>query len=457
MSTHSEINHSSPAQEAPSPALIDLQPYTDAGRYLRRGIWTVLLGFCGLLLWACLAPLDKGVSVTGKVIVTDNRKVVQPTSSGRIAHLNIREGDIVQRGQILATLDTTPVQSLHDNLYLQLQEARIKEARLRAERDNLQQISEAVDSEYPPAESSFSLTLQQMRLSQQQLFSSRRSALRQELSAIKASILGTQAQFQGIQSLLNSYLTQYSLISEQLTGLRPLAKEGYIARNRLLDIERQATQLRGDIAQQHSSLQQTSQVISELEQRLLQRREEYQKEVRTQLAEVQLGIQDLTQRLKSARYDLQNTRILAPASGSIVGLTLHTEGSVVSSGQTLMEIVPANQPLQIDARLPIDLVDTISPGLTVELMFTAFNQSTTPRIDGIITLIGADQLIDSQTGVPYYPLRINVDEKEKQQIANLDIRPGMPVDAFIRTGERSMLNYLFKPLLDRLHTAFTEE
>ncbi len=121
-----------------------------------------------------------------------------------------------------------------------------------------------------------------------------------------------------------------------------------------------------------------------------------------------------------------------------------------------MEIVPDGQPLLIDAQLPIELVDRVSDGLPVELLFSAFNQSTTPRISGVRTH-RRDQLVEQQTGKPYYALRIHVDEQGKQQLAGLDIRPGMPVEAFIRTGERSLLNYLFKPLSDRLHLALTEE
>ncbi|MDG0800771.1 HlyD family type I secretion periplasmic adaptor subunit [Pectobacterium polaris] len=425
--------------------------HTDAGRYLKYGLWLVLIGFGGLLLWAGMAPLDKGVGVSGRVIVADNRKAVQPVSSGRIASLTVRDGDRVQAGQILATLDQTPAQAQRDNLVTQLQEAHAGEARLLAERDDLNTIA------FPAPTEQHSTVTQQIQIAQQQLFISRRAALQQERAAIQAAIIGTKAQSQGSQALLVSSQTQFQIISEQLRGLRPLAQEGYIARNRLLDVERQAAQLAGAIAQERNNRVQLQQQVVELEQKIQQRQNEYQKEVRAQLADTQRSIQDLTQRLKTAEYELQHTHIRAPASGTIVGLALHTEGGVVNSGQMLMEIVPEGQPLLIDAQLPIELVDRVSNGLPVELLFSAFNQSTTPRISGIVALIGADQLVEQQTGKPYYALRIHVDEQGKQQLAGLDVRPGMPVQAFIRTGERSLLNYLFKPLSDRLHLALTEE
>lgn len=431
--------------------------HTDTGRYVKRGLLIVALGFGSLLLWAGFAPLDKGVAVSGHVVVSDNRKAVQPLNSGRIAVLQVREGDQVQAGQVLATLDATTAQAQRDSLRIQWLEAAANEARLRAERDGLS------DIDFPPAlqhngeSHPLTASLPALRLAQRQLFASRRNAIAQELAAMDAAIAGIRAQIQGSQALLTSYQTQYQLTREQLDGLRPLAQEGYIARNRLLDAERQFAQLAGTLSQERHAIVQLQQRILELEQTRHQRQNEYQKDVRSQLSDIQLSWQDITQKLKTAEYELQNTQITAPVAGTVVGLTLHTQGGVVSGGQMLMEIVPEGQPLLIDAQLPVQLVDKTTTGLPVELLFTAFNQSTTPRISGVVTLVGADQLRDAQTGEPYYALRIRVDDAGKQQLQGFDVRPGMPVEAFIRTGERSMLNYVFKPLLDRLHIALTEE
>lgn len=235
--------------------------HTDAGRYLKHGLWLVLVGFGGLLLWAGMAPLDKGVAVSGRVIVADNRKAVQPVSSGRIASLTVRDGDRVQAGQVLATLDQTPAQAQRDNLVTQLQEAHAGEARLLAERDDLSTIA------FPAPTEQHSTVTQQIQIAQQQLFISRRAALQQERTAMQAAIIGAKAQSQGSQALLASSQTQFQIISEQLRGLRPLAQEGYIARNRLLDVERQAAQLAGAIAQERNNQVQLQQQVVELEQK----------------------------------------------------------------------------------------------------------------------------------------------------------------------------------------------
>ena len=185
--------------------------------------------------------------------------------------------------------------------------------------------------------------------------------------------------------------------------------------------------------------------------------EEYQKEVRTQLADTRVRTEDLRNRLASAEFELANSQLRAPVAGIVVGLDVFTEGGVIKPGQALMEIVPQGEPLLVEARVPVELADKVHAGLPVELMFSAFSQSTTPRVAGEVTLVSADRQVDERTDEPYYTLRAQVSDAGMAQLAGLQIRPGMPVEAFVRTGERSMLNYLFKPLLDRTHMALVEE
>ncbi|MBF3216755.1 HlyD family type I secretion periplasmic adaptor subunit, partial [Pseudomonas aeruginosa] len=167
--------------------------------------------------------------------------------------------------------------------------------------------------------------------------------------------------------------------------------------------------------------------------------------------------EELRNRLASARFDLANSEVRAPVAGLVVGQEVFTEGGVIAPGQQLMEILPERQPLLVDARLPVEMVDKVRVGLPVELMFSAFSQSTTPRVEGEVTLVSADRLLDERSEAPYYRVRIRVGEEGVRRLAGLEIRPGMPVEAFVRSGERSLLNYLFKPLADRTHLALGEE
>jgi len=430
--------------------------FTRPLKLVRYGVVSVAFLFTGMLVWALWAPLDKGVMVPGVVMVAENRKAVQPVSGGRIARLDVREGQYVRRGQVLVVLDDTSARALRDNLLHQRFEARTSQSRLLAERDDLPGVifQEEPVNTATVADPQF---MSELRAAEQQLFLSRRVSRQQETTAIRSAIDGMTAQISGAQAMADNYQSQWQLLRQQIQRLRPLAEQGYVATNRLSELERQCYQLSGARQQESSNIARLQQQRTELQYTLAQRNSDYQKEIHGQLIDIQNIQQDLSQRLRAAEYELDNTVITAPASGLVVGLALHTEGGVVGSGQVLMEIVPDKQPLQIAAQLPVNLIDKVSPGAQAELLFTAFNQSTTPRINGRITLVGADQLQNPATDQPYYALYIRVEGENNDFINTFNVRPGMPVEAFIRTGERSLFNYLFKPLSDRLKPAFTEE
>lgn len=271
------------------------------------------------------------------------------------------------------------------------------------------------------------------------------------------TIAGSEAQLRGTRDSQASKLAQRRALNEQLQGLRELARDGYIPRNRLLDSERLYAQIDGSIAEDFGRIGQLQRQILELRLRIRQTTEDFQKDLRSQLADTRIRTEDLRNRLTSAEFELANSQVRAPAAGVVVGLEVYTEGGVIKPGQPLMDIVPQDEPLLVEARVPVQLVDKVHPGLPVELMFSAFNQSTTPRVPGEVTLVSADRQVDERTEEPYYTLRATVSAQGMQQLQGLQIRPGMPVEAFVRTGERSMLNYLFKPLLDRTHMALVEE
>ncbi|WP_437880257.1 HlyD family type I secretion periplasmic adaptor subunit [Pseudomonas sp. LRF_L74] len=424
----------------------------DERRYSRMGWWLLLLGFGGFIAWAALAPLDKGVAVSGNVVVAGNRQAVQHPGGGVLERLLVRDGDAVQAGQLLVQVDATQAAAQRESLFVQRIDALARSARLEAERDDLATLTpprELAGDDDPRIATSLAL--------QQQLLDNRRAALRMELASMDESIAGNRALLDGLRAAKASKEAQRASMQEQLSGMRELAREGYVARNRLLESERLYAQLNGDISSDIGNIGRTERQVLELRLRLGQRHEEYQRDVRQQLAEARLQADDLGSRLRSAEFELAHTQLRAPVDGVVVGLDVFTEGGVIAPGQTLMEIVPRDAPLLVDAKVPVELVDKLHPGLDVELLFSAFNQSKTPRVDGKVTLVSADRLLDEKTDQPYYKLRVQVDEEGLRQLQGQVIRPGMPVEAFVRTGERSLLNYLFKPLADRTHMALVEE
>ena len=425
----------------------------DDTRYARLGWLLMLGGFLGFLGWAALAPLDKGVAVSGKVMVSGHRKVVQHPSGGIVERIDVRDGDKVVAGQVLIRLKETPLLGQAQSLRSQFYGSLASEARLNAERDGVASVSfptelTALASE-PEVASNQAL--------QRQLFDSRRQALLLDQQGIDESIAGAEAQLRGVRDSQASKVLQRTALAEQLQGLRELAREGYIPRNRLLDSERVYAQVLGSISEDYGRIGQLQRQVLEMRLKIRQLAEEYQKEVRTQLADTRVRTEDLRNRLASAEFELANSQLRAPVAGIVVGLDVFTEGGVIKPGQALMEIVPQGEPLLVEARVPVELADKVHAGLPVELMFSAFSQSTTPRVAGEVMLVSADRQVDERTDEPYYTLRAQVTEAGMAQLAGLQIRPGMPVEAFVRTGERSMLNYLFKPLLDRTHMALVEE
>lgn len=424
----------------------------DARFYVRLGWLLTLVGFGGFIAWAALAPLDQGISVPGTVVVSGKRKAVQSLAGGVVSRILVSEGQSVKQGQPLFRLDRTQVQADVQSLQAQYQLAWASLARWQSERDNLSQVVFPVHLSSDP-DPQLSLVLE----SQRQLFSSRREAQAREQAGLTASIDGAVAQLAGMRRARGDLQAQVDSLREQLENLKPLASQGYIPRNRLLEYQRQLSQVQRDLAQNSGDSARLEQGIVESRLNLQQRREEYQKEVRSQLAEAQLKSVTLEQQLTSAGFDLQHSEILAPADGVAVNLGVHTEGAVVRAGETLLEVVPQGTALEVEGRLPVNLVDKVAVQLPVDILFTAFNQNSTPRVSGEVALISADQLLDGKTGQPYYVLRSTVSEHALARLNGLVIRPGMPAELFVRTGERSLLNYLFKPLLDRAGTALTEQ
>jgi len=422
----------------------------DDKKYARLGWLLVLGGFAGFLGWAALAPLDKGVAVSGKVMVSGHSKTVQHPAGGIVERIEVRDGEVVSAGQVLIRLKETPLRGQMQSLRSQFLASLASEARLSAESEGLSAIVFGPELLSEP-DATVTLSLQQ------QLFSSRAQALATERQGLRETIAGTEAQVRGTRDSQASKVLQRTAMNEQLQGLRELARDGYIPRNRLLESERLYAQINGAIAEDSGRIGQLQRQALELRLRIRQLGEDFQKELRGQLAETRTRSDDLRNRLASAEFELANSLIRAPAAGVVVGLEVYTEGGVIKPGQALMDIVPQGEPLLVEARVPVQMVDKVHPGLPVELLFSAFNQSTTPRIAGEVTLVSADRQVDERTGEPYYTVRAQVSAAGIRQLEGLQIRPGMPVEAFVKTGERSMLNYLFKPLLDRTHMALVEE
>ena len=444
----------SPNPASPPPQPTEPPELNGDDRHARRwGWWLLLIGVGGFFAWAALAPLDEGVPAPGMVLVSTHRKTVQPLQSGLIDALLVKEGDQVQRGQLLVRLDATRATSELEIARGQLLVGQATEARLMAEQLGKERV------EFPP-------TLLERRQSdprvaqavalQQQLFQSRRANLAAELGAMRESIAGLEVQIAALHESTRSRTTQRELLKQEIEGQRELVKEGFLPRNRLSEQERSLAQLNALIAEDEGNLGRLQKQVAELKMRMAQRQQEYQKEVETQLSDVHREVSALEERIRALEFEVQNTEIRSPSDGKVVGLSVFTVGGVVQAGEHLMDIVPLDEPLRIDAQIPTRLIDRVHVGLPVDLMFTNFNASSTPRIPGVVAMVGADALVDPNTKQPYYKVQVEVTDDGMRKLGDNKVIPGMQVEVFIRTGERTLLTYLFKPLRDRMRPAMTE-
>ena len=449
------IENKAKATEVIAHDVTPLEVNTDARPYSRLGWLIVLLGFCGFLVWALTAPLDKGVPMGGTVAKESNRKSVQHLQGGTIQQILVKDGDVVKAGQTLVRMNPVVAKSAFEITDSQYLTARATQARLEAERDGRKTIEFPADLMQRKNEPHVA----ELLALQSQLLLSRTSSLQSELGSMDESMAGLKVQIQGLEESRDSQKEQIKLLKEQLDGMRELAKEGYVARNRMLELERTYAQLQGAVSENIGNIGRARSQVIELTLRKAQRREDYQKEVRTQLADAQKEADALGARLEAQKYDLANVEVKAPVDGTVVNLAVFTEGGVVNPGFKMMDIVPADDPLIVEGNLPTNLVDKVHAGLKVELIFAAFNTNRTPHIEGEVETVSADRSVDERSGMPYYKVRVKVTPAGQKMIAahKLHIIPGMPVELFVKTGERTMMNYLLKPVFDRAKSSMSED
>lgn len=409
-------------------------------RFVRLGLWVLLLGFGGFLTWAALVPLDAGVPAPGTAVVESKRKTISHLEGGIVKQIHVKEAQYVEAGQALITLDDTIVAANYQGALKQYYARLAQRARLEAERLDRPTI------EFPPilkAAGSEGEAALQMG-AQQQLFFARRSALDQQIRVLRAQVETYLAEARAKKQ-------QLVFLSEQLGGIRSLAKEGYVARNDQFDLERQTIELRNQIDLAERQAQETR-------LKLAQVRQDYRKEVETELAEVIHELAVIEEKVKALKDQLDRTVIRAPVAGYVTGLAVHTIGGVIKPGEVLMDIVPENERLLFEAKVPAQFIDRVHPGLLADIQLQAFLSQPQLFIEGKVVSVSADLLADSNPQLPpYYLARIEVTEKGKRQLGQRYLQPGMAATVIIKTGEQTFLEYLMRPLLRRLHTALTEE
>ncbi|MCO7519005.1 MULTISPECIES: HlyD family type I secretion periplasmic adaptor subunit [unclassified Pseudomonas] len=426
----------------------------DVGKPARWGLWLVLAGFGGFLLWSWLAPLDAGVVATGTVKVTSNRKAVQHLTGGTVEAILVREGEVVRKGQELVRLDALPAIAEQGAVSAQYIVSKTVENRLEAERDDRASIrfDPALLEHYagdPRLSAAMAL--------QQHLLDTRRAGLAGEVGILEENLAASAVQLKGLQQVYGARAAQISFLDQELRGTRMLAAEGYVPRNRLLELERSNAELSAGQAENLNNIARARSQTTEIKLRILQRRHDYLKEVQSQLTDTAKESTTLADRLRALDYEVSHTVIRSPIDGMVQALGIATVGGVIQPGSKIMEVIPLDQPLQVDAMIPVQAIDKMAPGLPVDLAFPAFNHAQTPNIPGRVKTVSADRLLDEESKQPFYLAQVEVTGAGMALLGSNHIRPGMPATVTIKTGERNLLSYLLKPMLERVDAAFKEQ
>ncbi len=419
---------------------------------LRTGLRALLivggLAF-GLMV---LLPLSGAVVVPGNLVVQSNVKAIQHPTGGVVSQIPVRNGMRVTAGDLLLRLDSTQAQANQQVVSKQLDEVRAKISRLSAERDGLPRPA-------IPAEMSARLedaNVKNLLASEASLFRARVTARESQKELLQSKVSQLNQEIEGLESQVAAKAKQLELITGELTGVQELFDKRLVPLARLTTLQRESARIEGERGQLISTIAETKAKIGEAQLQIVRLDQDVRTEVVKELGEAQGKEAELTERGVAARDVLERIEMRAPTSGVIHQLAAHTIGGVIRAGDTIMEVVPDSDDLQIEARLQPNDIDQVRKGQQAYVRFSAFNQRVTPQLIGEVSYVSPDTTRDTQTNMSYFTVRIMLPEEERRRLAGLQLSSGMPAEVFMQTGSRTMLSYLFKPIMDQFERAFVE-
>jgi len=422
-------------------------------RHLLAGCLIVLLLAGGVGGWAATTQIAGALIAQGSVVVDSNVKKVQHPTGGVVGKLNVQDGDRVKAGDILVQLDDTITRANLAIVTKGLDELAARKARLEAERDGAESITFPRMLLAHAEDAPVAIALANER----KLFELRRNARLGQKAQLRQRITQLQDEISGQNAQQEAKAREIGLIGKELDGVRELWKNNLVQITRLTALERDAARLEGERAQLIAAVAQTKGKISETELQIIQIDQDLSSEVAKDMREVDAKYGEFVERKVAAEDQLKRIDIRAPQDGVVLESKVHTVGGVIPAGDAIMLIVPESDNLQVEAKINPRDIDQIQVGQPAMLRFSAFNLRTTPEINGTITRIAADTTTDQRTGQTYYNTRIAMTKGEIARLGEVKIIPGMPVEAFVQTGERSVMSYLIKPLQDQFMRAFREK
>ena len=423
------------------------------GLLLLAGVLALAIGAGGFGAWAAYAPLSSAAIATGVITVDGNRKVVQHLEGGSIAELHVREGDQVRAGQLLMRLDDLEARALHDVLEGQHVALAAQEARLQAERESLNALV------FPAA-----LEAQRHRRDvaeilnrEARIFESGRDALRGQVEVLRQRIAQLFAQIAALHAQISAGKEQLAFVDEEVADVGTLFAKGLERKPRLLALKRTRSFIKGQQGEYASRIAEAKETIAETEFQILNVLRDRVERAAIELGEVSMQRAQVEERLAEARVKLGRRQVAAPIDGTVLRLRYHTVGGVVEPAKEILEIVPGNDVLVAEARISPNDIDIVHAGLDARVVLSAYKRRNTPQLNGKVLQVSPDVILDEQSNEGYFVARIGIDGAELAKLEDIHLSPGMPVEVFIRAGERSVLDYLLQPIGDSLRRAFRED
>jgi HlyD family secretion protein len=429
----------------------------DSQASIRRHIiaGSVIVGVLAIGLggWASTAEISGALIAQGSIVVDSNIKKVQHPTGGVVGEVRVHDGDRVKAGDILIRLDETVTRANLAIVTKSLIELYSRKARLGAERDGVDTVAMPPELKDQADDPDVKAALD----SERKLFDLRRTARLGQKDQLRERIKQLQEQISGLVAQQDAKSKEISFVDQELSGVRELWQKNLVQLNRLTSLERDEARVEGERGQLVASAAEAKGRIAEIQLQILNIDQESSSDVAKELRETDSKIGEAVERKVTAEDQLKRIDIRAPQDGVVFQSTANTVGGVITAGDPIMMIVPESDKLSVEVKVEPKDIDQVAIGQPVVLRFSAFNQRTTPELNGSVTRIGADTSNDQRTGQSYYLVRIGIEPDELNRLGPVKLTPGMPVESFIQTGERTLVSYLVKPLHDQLMRSMREK
>jgi membrane fusion protein, type I secretion system len=422
-------------------------------RHLLVGLSVVILLAGGLGGWASTAQISGALIAPGSIVVESNVKKVQHPTGGVVGEVRAHDGDLVKAGDIVVRLDDTVTKASLAIVTKNLDGLWARAARLEAEQRGLDKIT------FPAmlTDRASDPEVKAVMASEAKLFEVRVNGRSGQKAQLRERIVQLNEEIAGLSAQEKAKDQEIELVQKELTGVSDLYDKHLVQMSRLTTLQRDAARLSGERAQYIASRAQAKGKITETELQIIQVDKDVVSDVSKDLRETNDKIGEFVERKVTAEDQLRRVDIRAPQDGMVLQSSVHTVGGVITAGDAIMLIVPQADDLQVEAKVAPQDIDKLQVGQKTLLRLSAFNQRTTPELNGVVTRVSPDTTTDQRTGQSTYTIRVSMPAAEIARLGDVKLIPGMPVEAFVQTGDRTLLSYLIKPLNDQLMRAFREK